>query len=139
MIMAIRRKYTSFANLIFYATELFWCIKCCFNLMNSEIDCAYISNLTVNNGIDHCFVIGNTIDVWQISISQNQHAINNYKSLLSADELARAGRYLQQKDRERFITSRAALRILLGKYLNIPATEVTFHLGENKKPFVNSS
>jgi 4'-phosphopantetheinyl transferase len=107
--------------------------------MNSEIDCAYISNITVNNCIHHSFVIGNAIDAWQISISQNLHAINDYKSLLSADELARAGRYLQQKDRERFITSRAALRILLGKYLKIPAAELVFHLGENKKPFVKSN
>lgn len=104
--------------------------------MYSNITCADIVNINWRDGNECDLNIGDTIAIWQISISANILAVNDLAELLSADEHARAGRYHHQKDRERFIISRGVLRILLGRYLKIPAAEIVFETGANKKPFV---
>jgi len=106
--------------------------------MQSIITCADILNINWHNGSDCNFNTGPAADVWQISITSNILAVNDFFELLSADERARASRYSQQKDRERFIISRGVLRILLGRYLKTPAAEIVFEIGMNKKPFVES-
>jgi 4'-phosphopantetheinyl transferase len=104
--------------------------------MTSNITCADILNINWRDA-DACdFNMGNTINVWRIAISSNVLAVNDLSELLSADEQARANRYHQQKDRERFIISRGALRILLGLYLKMPPAEIVFETGTSKKPFV---
>lgn len=107
--------------------------------MQSTITCAEIFNPDWHNGNDCDFNIGQAADVWQISITSNILAINDFLALLSADERARASRYYQQKDRERFIISRGVLRVLLARYLKMQAAEIVFKIGVNKKPFVKSA
>src|ERR1700748_3438482 len=79
------------------------------------------------------FKINAGIDVWKISSDLNQTHVDSFKTILADDEIDRANRFYQQKDRNRFTTSRAALRIILGKYLNIPPKVVAFAPGLNKK------
>jgi len=82
------------------------------------------------------FKISNSIDVWKVSSDLNPVLVDNFKSILTGDEIDRANRFYQQKDRNRFIISRAALRTILGKYLNIAPEAIEFEPGLNKKPFI---
>jgi len=107
--------------------------------MYSTITCAHSANINWLNGDDHDFKMDSAVDVWQISITSNILAVNDFLELLGADERTRANRYYQQKDRERFIISRGALRILLAKYLKTPAADIVFEIGVNKKPFVKNT
>ncbi|WP_114938156.1 4'-phosphopantetheinyl transferase family protein [Mucilaginibacter endophyticus] len=79
------------------------------------------------------------VDVWRIKITDHLSLIGQLKTLLLPDEITRAGRYYQEKDRQRFIVSRAALRIILGKYLVQKPENIRFEIGPNKKPFVKTS
>ena len=56
--------------------------------------------------------------------------------IVNKDEVERAKRYYQIKDRNRFLISRGALRSILGKYLNIAPSSVSFGFGPNKKPYI---
>ncbi|QEM09910.1 4'-phosphopantetheinyl transferase family protein [Mucilaginibacter rubeus] len=83
--------------------------------------------------------VGVNIDVWRIKITDHLSFIGQLKTLLLPDEITRAGRYYQEKDRQRFIVSRAALRIILGKYLVQKPEDIRFEIGPNKKPFVKTT
>jgi len=107
--------------------------------MQSTITCRQIGTVTWENKTDYIFDACDSIHVWKIIISENIPAINNMQALLSDDELKRAGRYHQQNDRERFIISRGALRVLLGRYLNLDARAIVFKAGVDKKPFVQNA
>jgi len=54
--------------------------------------------------------------------------------LLSNDELARAQRFVRTADRERWMASRAILRVLLGRYLNMDPRSLTFRTSTDGKP-----
>jgi 4'-phosphopantetheinyl transferase len=77
--------------------------------------------------------------VWRIRISQNLSLIDAAMGLLSTDEQERASRYYREKDKQRFIVSRIALRTLLARYLNLNHKEIYFEVGENKKPHVKGN
>jgi 4'-phosphopantetheinyl transferase len=53
---------------------------------------------------------------------------------LDAEERARAGRFRQPRDRERFAAARGGLRGILGAYRGAPAREIAFRYGEQGKP-----
>ena len=74
------------------------------------------------------------IHVWRVPLNQNPDRISEFKKILSPDERARADRFHFEKDRNQFIESRAALRILLSQYLNIAPKELTFAFGNHGKP-----
>lgn len=59
--------------------------------------------------------------------------------LLSDDERLRAERFRIDRDRERFIACRAALREILGGYLGLPPEQVVFSYGPRGKPYVAES
>ena len=54
--------------------------------------------------------------------------------LLSDDEMERAERFHFDKDRADFIHARGVMRMLLGRYLDVPPAEVTFRYGRTGKP-----
>lgn len=60
------------------------------------------------------------------------------ENLLSNDEILKASRFLHSKDRASFVSRRAALRILLSRYTDIPPSEIEFISGKNKKPGLKS-
>jgi 4'-phosphopantetheinyl transferase len=55
-------------------------------------------------------------------------------SVLSADEHERAERFRFRKDREHFIAARGLLRILLGRYLDLPPRQLSFSYSPYGKP-----
>jgi 4'-phosphopantetheinyl transferase len=56
------------------------------------------------------------------------------RRLLSADERARADRFRFERDRSRYTVGRARLRVLLGGYLGLVPSRLTFEYGEFQKP-----
>src|SRR5450631_3892134 len=78
-------------------------------------------------------------DVWRTQIFPIVPLINRFSHILSEDEKARALRYHKEKDSQRFIISRIALRFLLAKYLNNDPQKIEFAIGLNKKPFVQNA
>lgn len=54
--------------------------------------------------------------------------------VLSADERARAARFVFDRDRRRFTVTRACLRILLAKCCDVPPATIRFAYGTNGKP-----
>lgn len=98
-----------------------------------------IEQVDWRNETDCDFTLNSHVHVWQIPLDLNILAINDLAELLSADEHSRAGRYHQQADRERFMISRGALRMILGRYLKTLPANIVFEPGVNKKPFVKNA
>jgi len=89
-------------------------------------------------GADTLVISGTEVHIFRINISQSINRLACFEALLSPDEKLRADKYRQQKDTHRFIVSRGAQRIILGRYLNHPPAELKFVLGDNKKPYLMS-
>ena len=97
----------------------------------------YLDDITWEDAKMHDLVLSdNQVHVWRISISQHIKLLSHFETLLSPDEIRRAGKYKQQKDTHRFIVSRAAQRIILGCYINMSPAQLQFVLGDNKKPYL---
>ncbi|MDP9079354.1 MAG: 4'-phosphopantetheinyl transferase superfamily protein [Bacteroidota bacterium] len=84
------------------------------------------------------FKTGGNVDVWKIITQTDSSLIDDILPLLTDEEKARADRFYRQRDRERFIVSRGALKHILGKYSGQSASTIEFGIGENKKPYVKS-
>jgi 4'-phosphopantetheinyl transferase len=79
------------------------------------------------------------ITVWLARFSDITHQFPCYTALLSADEQARAARYLDDGVRQRFILARGMLRQILGHALNLQPQEIVFEYGKRGKPFLPDS
>ncbi len=73
------------------------------------------------------------VDVWRVCLDEPAPA-GAEGSVLSPDEVVRAGRFHFEKDRIHFTRCRSALRGLLAAYLAIPATEIRFEYLASGKP-----
>src|SRR6187402_3560452 len=100
------------------------------------VDIRYLDAVNWHQDTGCSFSLTNDIDVWRIDIEANLPLIPRFLTLLEPDEIKRAGRYYQEKDRQRFTVSRAALRIILSRYIHQPAADIRFGIGPNKKPFL---
>lgn len=105
-------------------------------MSNPTVNINTVENIQWLDGSSCSYTLTQSNDIWRIRISHHIQQISQLSDLLSADEHERANRYYQQKDKHRFIISRAYLRILLGRYLNTDAASISFHIGTNKKPRV---
>ena len=79
------------------------------------------------------------IDIWKIRISSNLDLIGRFNRILPEEEHTKASRYHHQKDRDRVLISRIALRLLLAKYLNASPSEIKIMIGSNKKPYLRNA
>ena len=77
------------------------------------------------------------VHVWRASLEGSPAQIAYYQQLLSADELARAQRFIFERDQRRFIIARGTLRILLGSYLSIPYRDIVFGYTAHGKPYLS--
>ncbi|PQJ12277.1 hypothetical protein CJD36_000525 [Flavipsychrobacter stenotrophus] len=102
------------------------------------VNCGNIDNVSWQNEPD-TYQLHNTVHVYSITISESLHLLTLADTLLSEAEHKRANSYYQQKDRERFIISRVALRQLLGKYLSQAPQNIVFSIVNNKKPYIQSA
>jgi 4'-phosphopantetheinyl transferase len=104
-----------------------------------KVEISYLDKIEWQKDINLNRPIDTHVDVWRIRIAEHLSSIGEFSILLQPDEINRAGRYYQQKDRQRFIVSRIALRVILGKYLNQQPADIRFEIGPNKKPIVKTT
>lgn len=78
----------------------------------------------------------NDLHIWRATLEVSSDSLAGYSVLLSADELARADRYVFARDRQHFMVARATLRLLLGRYLHLSPSSMHFELGPYGKPFL---
>ncbi len=76
------------------------------------------------------------IHVYQTNLDKSTPEINNFKKLLSADELQKAGRFKFDIHRNNYITGRGMLRTILAQYLNTLPQEIAFSYAEKGKPYI---
>ena len=74
------------------------------------------------------------VHVWKVDLSATVPDVR----LLSRDEHERAARFHFERDRQHFKASRSALRIILGRYLNLPPESLEFAQTEYGKPFLTN-
>jgi 4'-phosphopantetheinyl transferase len=74
------------------------------------------------------------IQVWQAALPRTEEEAAPFLALLSADESARAGRFLIPRARAAFAGARGFLRLLLGAYLGADPARLPFRYGPRGKP-----
>lgn len=79
----------------------------------------------------------NVIDVWQISLLAENDLITRCRTLLDLAEQERAGRYIHDLHRNRFIVARSSLRLLLGRYLDRDPRSVLFTYNAHGRPEIS--
>ncbi|MDB5146333.1 MAG: 4-phosphopantetheinyl transferase superfamily protein, partial [Mucilaginibacter sp.] len=97
-----------------------------------KVEIRYLDTVEWQQDTTRNFTIGAEIDVWRIKTADHLSLIAQLIKLLLPDEVKRAERYYQEKDRQRVIVSRAALRIILGRYLGQEPEDIRFEIGPNK-------
>ena len=79
----------------------------------------------------------NAIHVWQIGLLATSDVIADCRAILDVSEQERAGRYIADVHRNRFILARASLRLLLGRYLDRDPRDVTFAYNAHGRPEIS--
>jgi 4'-phosphopantetheinyl transferase len=77
-----------------------------------------------------------TVDIWQLALTASHYAVDDFSTLLAPDEISRASQYKFDHLSVAFCLSRAALRALLGAYLEVRPIEARLMYGPNGKPMV---
>jgi 4'-phosphopantetheinyl transferase len=78
------------------------------------------------------------IHVWRAALAVDPTTLQRLENLLADDERARAGRFIFQQDRDRFIAARGILRELLSTYLQCEPRNIGFSYGPRGKPAISS-
>ncbi|HEY2158143.1 MAG TPA: hypothetical protein VGH33_21115, partial [Isosphaeraceae bacterium] len=74
------------------------------------------------------------VHVWRVALDRADDMLARLGSTLSDDERARGERFRSERDRARFLVSRAALRAILSRYAGRPAAALAFLAGPHGKP-----
>ena len=74
------------------------------------------------------------IHLWFLDLDCSGVSVENSWEILSSDEKGRAQRFHFEADRRRFVSRRAVLRQLLGRYLVCPPSDVRFAYNSFGKP-----
>jgi 4'-phosphopantetheinyl transferase len=74
------------------------------------------------------------VHVWRARLDTDADRRAMLATLLSADERERAGRFVFDRDRDRYVVGRGSLRMLLGRYLETPPAQLRFTYGPRGKP-----
>ena len=72
--------------------------------------------------------------VFAFSLQRPAALLTQLERLLSRDERDRADRFVQPRDRRRWVVGRAQLRVILGHYLNAEPQALSFRYGSHHKP-----
>lgn len=76
------------------------------------------------------------LHIWRVHLSFSEADIKHFRSILSADEIERADRFIRSIHGERFTIARGALRIILGRYLDFNPVDIQFEYNEHGKPLL---
>ena len=84
-------------------------------------------------------LVDDEVHVWLARLDQPLEMVTRSRSILSSEEKSRADRFHFEKDRTAYTVARAALKSLLAKYLDLPATDICFEYSAHGKPFLASA
>lgn len=87
-------------------------------------------------GTPGVFSLLNEVHVWRMCLDVTTLHMESLLENLSADEVARAGRFHFNRDRKRFIVARGMLRQLLGCYLGESPHKLRFEYTSHGKPLL---
>lgn len=79
------------------------------------------------------------VTVWRTSLEIGEDQYIRYLPLLSPDERGRAERFRQPEQRQRFVSSRGQLRLILGQYLKQPPGKLQIMHNQHGKPYIADS
>ena len=82
---------------------------------------------------------GDEVHVWRIALDLPRHLVAGLAPLLSGEERARAGRFLCEEARRRFVVSHGATRRILSRYLDQRPEEIGFVTDGRGKPHLATS
>jgi len=88
---------------------------------------------------DHAPPTLGTREVHLWSVDVDAASLPHLLPLLCDDERDRAQRYVSEMDRARSVVARAALRTLLGRYLQTPPESIEFYYGSHGKPHLRAT
>jgi 4'-phosphopantetheinyl transferase len=74
------------------------------------------------------------VHVWKTPLASTTAALGDLRGVLSDAERERADRFAFEKDRARFISCRASLRLLLARYTGTPPERIVFRYEPGGKP-----
>jgi 4'-phosphopantetheinyl transferase len=74
------------------------------------------------------------VQLWRVDLEALCGEESRWLKVLSSDESTRASRYHFARDRQRFVASRAWLRIILASYLATDASSLIFSYSKKEKP-----
>jgi 4'-phosphopantetheinyl transferase len=83
--------------------------------------------------------LASSVDTWKVKISSEKKLLNFFLQMFNKEETAKALRYRDEEDMQRYVFGRGALRFLLGKYLNKFPNTIQFTSGPDKKPLLNKN
>ncbi len=78
------------------------------------------------------------VEVWVFQIDQEDTVVEQLRSTLSQDELARAARFLDPAHQHRFIVGRGRLRQILAHDIGNPPSALNFTATKTGKPFLRA-
>jgi 4'-phosphopantetheinyl transferase len=78
----------------------------------------------------------NEVHVWRAYLDYGEAALRQFEATLAPDEIARANRFLFQRDRNSFVATRGILRELLGRYVNRSPGQIEFDYCPKGKPLL---
>lgn len=80
---------------------------------------------------------GSQVHVWMLELAPLSNGLVRLEALLGEEELARADCFRFSRDRARFVGCRAALRMVLGRYLGRPPGSIRLGRSSIGKPFLD--
>jgi len=75
-----------------------------------------------------------TVDIWRIDLNLEPGCLPALQALLSSEEADQARRFHFERDRRRYLVSHAALRCILGGYLDLSPQSISFRFSRHGKP-----
>jgi|HubBroStandDraft_1064217.scaffolds.fasta_scaffold00014_57 4'-phosphopantetheinyl transferase len=82
----------------------------------------------------HLALSEDEVQLWRVDLEAIRADESRWQELLSTDESARASRFHFSRDRQRFVASRALLRIILASYLATDPNGLIFSYSKKEKP-----
>ena len=72
--------------------------------------------------------------MWTAQLDSGEWSYSGLRTILAADEVARADQYRLERDRRRFVVRRAMLRLGLAEWLDLPPERLRFGYGAEGNP-----
>lgn len=92
--------------------------------------------VSASGGHGGCMLTPGEVIVWSYGLDASSAVREQCYSWLSADEAARAGRFVSGQDRDRFIVAHGGLRNILGRYLSKAPSTLKFQGDPAGKPWL---